>query len=326
MSPTFDYITPPSGDQMVRPSGLPQARLSIWDRVLPSLILILIVLSSSACLVRSRERIRTFRPAGGWKEATLESLLTNLRNEEAAIKTLNATVDVEPSVSSVQKNEVVHYRDVRSFLLIRKPGWLRMIGLYPVVRNTAFDLTSNGEKFELYVPAKDRLVLGSAVSSKKSSSTLENLRPHHILEALLWHGPDPVREKAALEVVDEPTQSHYVVHILATNGNGQLELARKLWYERAGLTLDRLQTFDPGGVLATDAKYSNYGDFEGIGYPQNIVIDRPQDQYGLTLRVTRLVFNEELGDEKFKMDPPENATVVNLDDSANTSAPGSSAN
>jgi len=327
MSPTFDYITPPSGDQMVRPSGLPQAgRRSLWDRVLASLILASLVLGSSACLVRSRERIKTFKPAGGWKEATLENLLTNLRSQEAAIKTLNATVDIEPSVSSAQKNEVVHYRDVRSFLLIRKPGWLRMIGLYPVVRNTAFDLTSNGERFELYVPAKDRLVLGSAVSSKKSSSTLENLRPHHILEALLWHGPDPAKEKAALEVVDEPTQSHYVVHILAANGNGQLELARKLWYERTGLTLDRLQTFDPGGVLATDARYSNYGDFEGIRYPQNIVIDRPQDQYGLALRVTRLVFNEELGDEKFKMERPENATVVNLDDPANNSDPGSGAN
>jgi hypothetical protein len=274
------------------------------------------VLSSSACLVRSREQFKTFRPDSGWKDATLDQLLTNLRNQEAAIKTLNATVDVEPSVSSAQKGEVVHYRDVRSFLLIRKPAWLRMIGLYPVVRNTAFDLTSNGDKFELYVPSKDRLVIGSAVSTKRSSSALENLRPHHILEALLWHGPDPSKEKAALEVVDEPTASHFVVHILAVNGNGQLELARKLWFERAGLTIDRLQSFDSGGVLATDAKYSNYGNFEGISYPQNIVIDRPQDQYGLALRVTRLVFNEELGDEKFKMEPPENATVVNLDDSA----------
>jgi len=327
MRPAFDYIPPPSGDQMVRPARMPRAiRRNLRHRALASVILALIAISSSGCLVRSRERIRTFKPQGGWKEATLDSLLTNLRSEEAVIKTLNATVDVEPSVSSAQKNEVVHYRDVRSFLLIRKPGWLRMIGLYPVVRNTAFDLTSNGEKFELYVPSKDRLVIGSAVSTKKSASTLENLRPHHILEALLWHGPDPAKEKAALEVVDKPTQSHYVVHILATNANGQLELARKLWYERAGLTLDRLQTFDPGGILATDARYSNYGDFEGISYPQNITIDRPQDQYGLALRVTRLVFNEELGDEKFKMEPPENATVVNLDDASNNGGQGSSAN
>ena len=280
-------------------------------------MLLLATLVSSGCLVRSRERIQTSRPAAGWREATLAELLTGLRAQETAIRTLNATVDVEPSVSSAQQGEVVHYRDVRSFLLIRKPGWLRMIGLYPVVRSTAFDLTSDGEKFELYVPSKDRLVLGSSVSSKRSSSTLENLRPYHILDALLWRSPDPSKERAVLEVVDEPTQSHYVVHIIttngATNGNGQLELARKFWYERAGLTLARLQIFDSGGVLATDARYSSYGEFGGISYPQNIVIDRPQDQYGLALRVTRLVFNEELGDEKFKMERPANATVMNLD-------------
>ena len=221
--------------------------------------------------------------------------------------------------SSDLKGEVVHYRDVRSFLLIRRPGWLRMIGLYPVVRNTAFDLTSDGDKFELYVPSKDKLVIGSAVSTKHSTSTLENLRPHHILDALLWRSPDPTREKAALEVIDEPTMSHYVVNILASDGDGQLVLARKIWFERAGLTVDRLQVYESGGVLATDARYSNYGEFAGISYPQNIVIDRPQDQYGLALTVTRLVFNEELGEEKFKMERPEGATVMNLDAPAATS-------
>ena len=56
-----------------------------------------------------------------------------------------------------------------------------------------------------------------------------------------------------------------------------------------------------------------------LSYPQNIVIDRPQDQYGLALTVTRLVFNEELGEEKFKMERPEGATVMNLDAPAATS-------
>lgn len=279
-----------------------------------------ISLGATGCLVRSRERIKTYQPPAGWKEAALDELLATLRAQESAIETLNATVDVEPSISSAAKGEVVHYRDVRSFLLVRRPAWLRMIGLYPVVRNTAFDLSSDGKTFELYVPSKDRLVKGSAVSAKKSSSALENLRPHHILDALLWRSPNLANERAALELVDEPTESHYVVHILATNGNGHLELARKVWFERAGLTVDRLQTYETGGVLASDARYSNYGEFNGISFPQNIVIDRPQDQYGLSLRVTRLVFNEELGDEKFKMEPPTGATVMNLDEAAEPGA------
>jgi outer membrane lipoprotein-sorting protein len=310
MSATYDQSTPANGGSGLRLSG--RSPILFFT-------LLFTVLISSGCLVRSRERIKTYKPPAGWKETTLAALLDSLRAQEAAIKTLNATVDVEPSVTSAAKGEVVHYRDVRSFLLIRRPGWLRMIGLYPVVRNTAFDLTSDGDKFQLYVPSKDKLVIGSAVSTKHSTSALENLRPHHILEALLWRSPDPAREKAALEVIDEPTMSHYVVNILATNGDGQLELSRKIWFERAGLTVDRLQVYETGGLLATDARYSNYGEFAGISYPQNIVIDRPQDQYGLALTVTRLVFNEELGEEKFKMERPEGATVMNLDAPAATS-------
>jgi outer membrane lipoprotein-sorting protein len=316
MSATFHQPTPAQGGSGVRPLRRPATLF----------LLFITLISSTGCLVRSRERIQTYRPPTGWKETTLDALLDSLRAQETGIKTLNATVDVEPSVTSAQKGEVVHYRDVRSFLLIRRPGWLRMIGLYPVVRNTAFDLTSDGEKFELYVPSKDRLVIGSAASTKKSSTALENLRPHHILDALLWRSPDPAREKAALEVVDEPTMSHYVVEIFTEGGHGNLELARKVWFERAGLNVDRLQVYDAGGILATDARYSNYGEFNGVSYPQNIVIDRPQDQYGLSLRVTRLMLNEELGDEKFKMERPSNATVVNLDEQGASGNPPHAAN
>jgi outer membrane lipoprotein-sorting protein len=326
MNASHEQKTPPGGEPGLRHHCRATGFSPIVRAATSTALLLVLAISTSGCLVRSRERIKTFRPPSGWKEATLPELLENLRKEEESIKTLNATVDVEPSISSAQKGEVVHYRDVRSFLMIRKPGLLRMIGQYPVVRNTAFDLASDGNKFELYVPSKDRLVIGSAVSKKHSATALENLRPHHILDALLWRSPDPINEKAALEVIDEPTQSHYVVNILATNGNGELVLKRKLWYERARLTLDRLQIYDPGGILATDATYSNYGEFNGIRYPQNIIIDRPQDQYGLALTITRLVFNEDLGDEKFKMEMPAGATIVNLEDSAAKDPNGSTQN
>lgn len=291
----------------------PVARRTLGREVAGLVLLFLMVLSCSGCLVRSRERIAPAGQNAAFRQATLEELLAQLRQHEEAIQTLNATVDIEPSVRSAQRGEVVHYRDVRSFLLIRKPGWLRMIGLYPVVRNTAFDLASNGESFELYVPSRNRLVVGSNHTSKRSASALENLRPQHILDAVLWKSPEAGKEQAAVEVVNEADQSYYVIHVLATAENGTLTLARRLWFERLGLTLERLQIFDAGGVLATDARYSNYGEFSGVRYPQRIEIDRPQDAYGLLLVVTRLVFNETLGEEKFQMERPAGAEVVSLD-------------
>jgi outer membrane lipoprotein-sorting protein len=247
------------------------------------------------------------------RNASLEELLDKVRAQQDAIQTLNATVEIQPSVTSELRGEIVTYRDVRAFLLIRKPDDLRMIGQYPVVRNTAFDLVSDGERFGLYIPSKNRFITGNSNGGKRSKSALENLRPRHILEAMLWEAPQEGREEAALELATAGQKSYYIVLILRRGPAGKLALMRKLWFERAGLTLERLQIFDGEGAIATDARYSDYGDFSGVTYPQTVALDRPQDDYGLVLTISSLAFNQPLEDDKFVMQRPAGAEIVDLD-------------
>ncbi len=68
---------------------------------------------------------------------------------------------------------------------------LRMIGLLPIVRNRAFDMVSNGDRFELSIPPKNRFITGSNQLTKISGNALENLRPQVIYEALLMPAIDP---------------------------------------------------------------------------------------------------------------------------------------
>jgi Domain of unknown function (DUF4292) len=267
----------------------------------------------NGCAVRSRTPLPPTPAAPSLKTATLDELLQEVRTQQDAIHTLNAVVQIEPSVSSQQKGELVTYHDVRAFLLIRKPADLRLIGQYPVVRNLAFDLASDGKRFGLYVPSKKRYIVGNSQGGKRSKSPLENLRPQHILDALLVEPPEAQREQAALEVATEGQKSYYIVLILRKGEDGELRLARKLWFERERLTLARLQIFDPEGNVETDARYSSYGEFSGISYPQRIVLDRPQDDYGLTLSFTELKFNQPLPDDKFQMSPPAGAERVDMD-------------
>lgn len=292
---------------------------SFGGRLRPAVVGLLWVcglLSLGGCLVQRRERIPPAPLATGLQKATLDELLEKIRLQQEAIHTLDATVQIEPSVSSASKAEIVHYRDVRAFLLIRKPAFLRMIGQYPVVRNTAFDLASDGEHFGLSIPSKNRFITGNSKGGKRSQSAIENLRPQHILDALLWRAPEPDQELAALEVAAEGRKSYYIVHILRRARESRLWLARKLWFERAGLTLERLQIFDENGELATDARYSRYGEFSGIAYAQQIVIHRPQDEYGLILSVERLEFNQPLGEEKFRLEQPQGAVLIQLEETS----------
>jgi hypothetical protein len=236
-----------------------------------------------------------------------------MRDQQEAIETFQATVDIEPSVTRIEQAEVVHYRDVRAFILIRRPDHLRMIGLYPVARTTAFDMASDGEEFGLYVPSRNRFIIGNSRGGRSSESALENLRPQHILDALLWEAPEPHREQAVLEVRTEGIMSYYIVHVLRSGSEGELLLARNLWFERKDLSLERLQIFDPAGEEITDARYFNYGEFSGIPYPQKITIDRPKDRYGLALTVTKLEFNLPLGDEKFLLEQPPGTELRDLE-------------
>ena len=275
-----------------------------------------VMLLTPGCLVRLRERLPLGRAPLVWKNATLAELVERVNDQQEAIETFQATVDIEPSVTRVEEAEVVHYRDVRAFILIRRPAWLRMIGLYPVARTTAFDMASDGEGFGLYIPLRNRFIIGKSRAGRLSESALENLRPQHILDALLWEGPEPEREQAVLEVRSEGDMSYYIVHILRTGSEGQLLLARNLWFERKNLTLERLQIFDPAGEEISDARYRNYGEFSGISYPQEITIDRPKDRYGMALKVTKLEFNMQLGDEKFRLEQPPGTELRNLEEPA----------
>jgi outer membrane lipoprotein-sorting protein len=266
---------------------------------------------AAGCAVQRRDRLPVAATPQVLQSATLDELLQKVQAQQEAIQTLNATVEIQPSVTSDQRSEIVTYRDVRAFLMIRKPDDLRMIGQYPVVRSTAFDLASDGEHFGLYIPSKNRFVTGDSRGGKRSESALENLRPQHILDALLWRGLDE-NESAALEVASEGQKSYYIMLILRRTPEGRLLLTRKLWFERVALTLARLQIYDAEGMIATDARYGDFGEFSGISYPQNIAVDRPQDDYGLVLSVSSLVFNQPLGDEKFEMERPAGAELVEL--------------
>jgi outer membrane lipoprotein-sorting protein len=295
-------------------SGSAKAHRSRWAGLGAAGCLVAVVsVALAGCAVQSRTKLPTVPYAPALKTATLAQLLEQVRQQQDAIRTINGVVELQPTVSSVQKGEVVTYRDVRAFLLVRKPANLRMIGQFPVVRNTAFDLASDGEHFGLYVPTKNRYIEGNSREGKRSKSALENLRPQHILDVLLVSSPETGREQAALEVATEGQKSYYIVLILRPGADGALLLERKLWFEREQLTLARLQIFDAGGALESDVSYSNYGEFGDIRYPQQIVFNRPQDEYGLMLMFSEIKFNEPLADDKFQLSPPAGAEIVDLE-------------
>jgi outer membrane lipoprotein-sorting protein len=254
------------------------------------------------------------------KDATREELLDKYNLFAENIQTVNATVVLKPTAGSKYSGVIEEYHEVKAFLLAARPASIRVIGQAPVIGTTVFDMASDGETFRVSVPSKNKFLVGQVTGEFNSSKPIENLRPQHLLDALLW--PQIRKEELVLfEEFDDETARFYVLTVL--RGGYHNEILRKIWFDRADLQVSRLQTFAPKGLLVSDVRYS---DWQPVDPPQagtpvsgpvttfahNIRIDRPHDDYRLDLQVTKIVLNSELPADRFKLDQPTGSELVHV--------------
>jgi hypothetical protein len=293
-----------------------------------AILIWLAVFPLSGCLFRSRKIEQPFNYAG-IKTATQQELVDYINTQAAAIQSLQATVDIDTTVGGVKKGQVIDYQQIRGYVLARKPAMLRMIGLMPVVRNTVFDMVSDGTEFKLWIPPKNRFVVGRNDSETRGlAQPLENLRPQSLYDALLLRRIDPDNEIAVLENDTEiPAEvkkntiirADYVIDVIAKASQGW-RLSRKIIFSRSDLLLHRQLLYDEKGNVVTSAIYRGYKkDDHGVSYPWQIEIARPQEEYDITLSIVKLDINQPLPDEKFVLQQPPGVPVVRLDQ-AQTSA------
>jgi outer membrane lipoprotein-sorting protein len=281
---------------------------------------LLSVFSLTGCLFRSHKVERQVSTAQ-LKSATAQQLIDFVNSQAAKIKTLQATVDIDTSVGGSKIGKVTDYKEIRGYVLARKPAMLRMIGLMPIVRNRAFDMVSDGQQFRLWIPPKNRFVVGRNDVSQPSKSPLENLRPQHIYDALLLRPIDPENEIAVLEndyeIVTDPKghrveQPDYVLDVIRRGPQGWY-LSRKIIFSRTDLLPHRQLIYNERGDLVTDARYEDFKDYNGIMFPTQIDIWRPQEEYSILLKIVKLQLNQSLTDEQFALQQPPGAEVTNLD-------------
>jgi outer membrane lipoprotein-sorting protein len=283
--------------------------------------LIALLLGETGCLFRTRivePRTSTAR----LQTATKQELVARINQEAGNLKTLNATVNIDTTVGGEKKGKATDFQEIRGYILVRKPDMLRMIGLFPIVRNTAFDMVSDGDRFKLSIPARNKFYIGSAEVTRPSSNTLENLRPQIIYNALFLPQIDANQEIVVMEndtetVVDTKTrklveQPDYVIDIIRRSGNDWY-VARKVLFERVHLVPHRQIIYDIAGDVTTEATYQVYRDYGGVSFPNVIEINRPQEEYSIRLTVEKLTINEPLRDDQFALQQPPGSQLVNLD-------------
>src|SRR5712692_6160073 len=266
------------------------------------------------------------------KDATREELLEQYNSIARNTKTLNATVELKPTAGSKYSGVIDEYHEVKAFLLAARPAEIRVIGQAPVIGTTVFDMASDGETFRASIPSKKKFLVGPVAVERASSKPIENLRPQHLLDALLW--PEIRKEESVtLREFNDENARYYILTVL--RGGYQVEVLREIWFDRADLQVARLQTFGPKGLLLSDVHLAEWQPADSaagqsapatpsIGaasFPRAIRIERPHDDYKLDLRITKVNLNEEIPAERFKLEQPPGTELVPVGDATENKQP-----
>ena len=294
----------------------------IWEfvdilklRTTACLFILFVFLASSNCSwfrVKQTRRIPASEQALPAKMASLEELIQGVNQTAQKIQTLKLTVIYQLTGGSINTGEISNYRETDGFILARRPDWIRLIGLAFKVK--VFDMVSDGKQFRIHVPPKNKFILGRNDQEIKGRKDVPiNLRPQHIFQALLI---DPVTaenegDMRVLEEDQEGKHKYYVLSIIGPAKEGVGALIRKIWIDRFDLRLVRQKLYDSGRTVS-DITYREFKNFEGGEYPSVIDFSRPQEDYSLRIRISKVTMNETLRDEQFVLEQPDGTEQVDL--------------
>jgi hypothetical protein len=293
----------------------------IQRKIFGALCVLAFLAGETGCLFHTRT-VETKTSTAKLEAASKQQLVEFINTEAAKIRTLNATVNIATSVGGEKKGKVTSFEEIRGYILVRKPDMLRMIGLFPIVRNKAFDMVSAGDEFKLSIPAKNKFYVGHNDIVHPGGNPLEDLRPQVIYNALLLPEIDPNNDIPVVEdgteiIYDtkkkkELEQPDYVIDIIHRSGKDWY-LARKVIFDRTNLSVHQQLIYDQSGSIVTEATYQAYHDYNGVSFPDVIEINRPKEEYSIRLTVEKLVVNETLRDDQFALQQPIGSQLVNLD-------------
>ena len=298
------------------------------------------------CAVSHKTVIKPGNAPAQLLTATKNDLVGRYNQQAQAVTSLNATVSMKLTAGSAYSGVIEQYHEVNGFILAAKPANIRVIGQAPVVSKNVFDMVSDGDTFHIYIPSKSEFIEGPDNLTRQASKPIENLRPQHLIDALLWE-PVPAGAQVLFEEASEGTSRSYILTAIragsgenATNGgaagSSDWDIARKIWFDRTNLQIVRVENFASGGKVVSDVHYSNWlpvalppnaskapneatsadSATATLTYPHEIAISRPGDDYQLQIDLKKLTVNEPIAADRFVLKQPPGTKLIHPDEDA----------
>ncbi len=294
-----------------------------------------VLASAFGCAISQKTVVKPSQAPAPLQTATKEQLVASYSRQAQAVQSLNAGVSMKLTAGSAYSGVIEQYHEVNGFILAARPASIRVIGQAPVVGKNIFDMVSDGSTFSIYIPSKNKFIVGPANLERRAEQPIENLRPQHLVDALFWPA---ITDQAPVlfEQASEGAARFYILTVLrpetqqpaaspsdaggaapSQQGTSQhpmshWEIAQKVWFDRTDLRVSRIESFSSGGKVASDVAYGNWQASSTASYPWQIDVTRPGDDYQLQITIKKLTVNEPIAPDRFSLPQPPGTDLVNV--------------
>jgi hypothetical protein len=279
--------------------------------------LVCVALVASGCSVSKKTGVAPAEKPAPVQTATKDQLIAQYNKQASAITSINAGVSLKLTAGSAYSGVIEQYHEVNAFILAQRPAEIRMIGQAPVVGKNIFDMVSDGTTFSVFIPSKNKFITGPSNFERKADKPIENLRPQHLLDALLWT-PIPEHAPVLIEEAAEGAKRFYVLTVVRPGGHGGVvmgwEIASRIYFDRTDMHVARIETFGSEGALESDATYSGSIPASDTTFPAQMVISRPEEDYKLEIDVKKVTLNETVSADHFVLKQSEGTDLVRVSD------------
>lgn len=282
----------------------------------------------TGCLSHTR-KLQQPKLAGPIMNADVLDLVSGINKRYESVNSLTATADFTASVGGAHQGKQTDYTSFLGYILFRKPQMLRVLILVPVLHTHAVDLASNGTTFTLLIPPKNRAIEGKNSVTKPAANPIENLRPNLFTDTLLIpaispneivsviHESTTALDRKTKQLIEQPQYDLTVLSELSPAGSPPIPRVAKPWrvirFSRINLLPTEQDIYNTNGDLETQVAYSSYQDFNGTQFPTNIAINRPLDEFRLTLTIEKVTVNQPLSDDQFQIKLPTGVHIERVE-------------
>jgi len=284
-----------------------------------------VALFAGGCSVSTRHVVKPGEAPGPALTASPYDLQLRYEQETLAVNSINATVSMKLTAGSAYSGVIEQYHEVNGFILASRPANIRVIGQAPVVGKNIFDMVSDGKTFRIFIPSKNKFIEGRADLRRPANKPVENLRPQHLFEALIWDILSGGKADGVLfEEAEEGNSRYYILTGIKQGFVGTRNalipygfyISRKIWFDRSDLRVARIQLYTPLGNVDSDIRYADWQPAGDISYPREITIKRPGDDYKLEITIKKLTLNESISADRFVLEQPKGSELVRVGEEA----------